>query len=441
MPTAVLVPSPRPIIPVVGIKEAIAAKRDGNANTAAELRAIATGAADGSVPEPSLAAWLMAAYLNGLNARETADLTLEMAASGERLDLTGIPRPWLDKHSTGGVGDKTTLVVLPILAACGITVVKMSGRGLGITGGTVDKLESVPGFRVDLAPDEMTAQAARIGIALTGQTPRLAPADKTLYRLRDETGTVASIPLITSSILSKKIAGGAEAVVFDVKCGSGAFMPTIEAAEELALSLRRVGELAGLQVATLVTDMDQPLGRCVGNTLEVVEAVETLSGNGGPRFTELCVSLAGAGLALVGKGGDREARAALDSGRALAKCGEWFGGQGADWEAVQAGRFANAPVQYEVCAARGGWVARVDARAVGEAAVALGAGRAQPGAQVDPSVGIEVLAQVGSEVKKGHPVFRVHARADDQSVRERLLAGLEIVSDPVPARAVVVSQA
>ncbi|MGE0000577.1 MAG: thymidine phosphorylase [Fimbriimonadaceae bacterium] len=420
-------------------KEAIVAKRDGNGNTTEQLRHIARGAADGSIPDSLLSAWLMAAFLNGLDPRETADLTLEMAASGERLDLAGVPRPWLDKHSTGGVGDKTTLVVLPILAARGITVVKMSGRGLGITGGTVDKLESVPGFRVDLSPAEMVDQAARIGIALTGQTPKLAPADKTMYRLRDETATIESVPLITSSILSKKIAGGAEAVVFDVKCGSGAFMRNVEAATELASSLRRVGELAGIRVRTLVTDMDQPLGRAVGNTLEVIEAIETLSGNGEPRFTELCTQLAGAGLSLVGRGDVQDAKAALESGAALSKCEEWFRAQGADWNSVRGGEIPKAPEVTPIRSPRSGWIGRLDARAIGEVAVQLGAGRTHPGARVDPSVGIEVLASVGSRVESGQPVLQIHGRSRSEDQESALLAAVEVRDDPTEPRPVVLS--
>jgi len=420
-------------------KEAIEAKRDGGTNSLEQLRHIASGAADGSIPDHMLSAWLMACFLNGLAPREAADLTLAMAESGERLDLTGIPRPWLDKHSTGGVGDKTTLVVLPILAACGITVVKMSGRGLGITGGTVDKLESVPGFRVDLSPQEMLAQAGRIGIALTGQTPRLAPADKTLYRLRDETATVESVPLITASILSKKIAGGAESVVFDVKCGSGAFMKTPHAARELATLLREVGEIAGLRVQTLVTDMDQPLGRTVGNLLEVQEAVRVLSGGGEPRFVELCTELAGAGLALVGRGGAQEAKHALESGAALAKCEEWFLAQGADWDAFLDGKVPLASEVKVVTAPRSGWVARLDAGIVGEAALALGAGRASPGATIDPGVGIEVLTPVGAEVAEGDPLFRVFSRQRDKAIENLLLTAVTIQEAAVEPSAVILS--
>ena len=256
----------------------IARRRDGGSHSADDLGFLAQAAAEGSVPDYQLAAWLMAAYLNPLDERETADLTVAMARSGERLDLSVLSRPWVDKHSTGGVGDKTTLVLLPLLAACGLSLVKMSGRGLGITGGTLDKLASVEGLRLDLPPEALLRVAAESGFALGGQTARLAPADGALYALRDATGTVASLPLIVSSILSKKIAGGAETVVLDVKCGSGAFMRTLPEARALAHALRTVGERCGLRVRCAITDMSTPLGAAVGNALEVREAWDVLSG-------------------------------------------------------------------------------------------------------------------------------------------------------------------
>ncbi|MCH7945802.1 MAG: thymidine phosphorylase, partial [Armatimonadetes bacterium] len=294
-------------------QDIIAAKREGRANSVEELRFLSQGAADGSLSDEELTAWLKAAYQNTLSATETADLTLAMAESGERLDLAGLPKPWVDKHSTGGVGDKTTIVLLPLLAACGMTVVKMSGRGLGITGGTVDKLGSVPGFRLDLTPEEMKEQAGRIGLAITGQTPRLAPADKKLYALRDVSGTVGSVPLIVSSILSKKIAGGAETVVLDVKCGSGAFMKTLPEAQALAQALVETARLCGLDLHLSITDMDQPLGRAVGNALEVKEAIRVLQGSETGRFRDLCLHFAGRALAAVGKGSEEDARRVLES--------------------------------------------------------------------------------------------------------------------------------
>lgn len=399
----------------------IATKRDGRKHTAAELEMIARGAADGSVPDYQLSAWLMAAYLNGLDTEETAELTRAMAASGDRVDLTGLPKPWVDKHSTGGVGDKTTLVLLPLLAACGLTVVKMSGRGLGITGGTVDKLESLPGMRLDLTPEEMKEQAARIGLALTGQTPRLAPADKALYALRDVTATVASIPLITASILSKKMAGGAEVVILDVKCGRGAFMRNLEDALALKDSLERVGSAAGLKVKAVVTDMDQPLGGAVGNALEVREAWRIMTPgtaltSAELRFRELVVHLATLTLDTVGVAGDPAAT--LDSGDALMKANEWLRAQGADPSVFVTG-WAHAPFVRPV-ASPGGYLADLDARVVGEIALDLGAGRRRKEDQIDHRVGIEIFGPVGTRFDGDWA--RVHAA--DESSADRAVEAL-----------------
>lgn len=396
----------------MGIVETIAARRDAQTNTREQLDALARGAADGSIPDYQLSAWLMAAYLNPLSMRETADLTMAMAESGERMDLTGLPKPWVDKHSTGGVGDKTTLVLLPLLAACGLTVVKMSGRGLGITGGTVDKLASVRGFRMDLAPEEMKAQASRIGIAITGQTPRLAPADKKLYALRDVTGTVGSVPLIVSSILSKKLAGGCETVVLDVKCGSGAFMKTLENASELASWLREIGGLCGLNLHLSITDMDQPLGRAVGNALEVKEAIRVLQGEQG-RLRELCVHFAGLALAATGVGDRSAAESALSNGAALAKAKEWFAAQGADGRVFENEEWCRAPSVYELRADRDGFVFRVDARTIGKAVVEMGGGRKTKEDEIDPSVGVLLHVEVGDRVTNGDLLAEVHGSETD----------------------------
>ncbi|MBS1709031.1 MAG: thymidine phosphorylase [Armatimonadetes bacterium] len=408
----------------------ISHRRDGLVQSAAELRAVAEAAAHGTWTDDQLAAWLMAAYLRPLTLDETADLTLAMAASGKRLDLTGLPKPWLDKHSTGGVGDKTTLVLLPLLASFGLTMVKMSGRGLGITGGTIDKLESVPGFRIDLTPAEMVAQASRIGLALTGQTPRLAPADGKLYALRDVTATVGSIPLITSSILSKKIAGGAETVVIDVKCGSGAFMRDLSSAKELAHWLTEVGRRAGLRVATHVTDMDQPLGRCAGNALEVREALAVLAGREQGRFTELCVHLAVSTLAEVGRpASEAEVRQALVGGTALAKAKEWFAAQGADISVFESENWCIAPHVHEVSwPGEPGWVKRVDAGQVGHAVVHLGGGREKKTDTIDPSVGVETLVAVGDKVEPGQTLFRVHTAGQDVP---DILSAVQVVTEQI----------
>lgn len=417
----------------------IAAKRDGHKHTKPELEWLAKAAASGSVADYQLAAWLMAAYLHPLDAEETAWLTMAMADSGERIDLDGLPKPWVDKHSTGGVGDKTTIVLLPLLAACGLTVVKMSGRGLGITGGTVDKLSSVPGFRMDLSPEEMKEQANRIGLAITGQTPNLAPADKVLYALRDATATVSSVPLIVSSILSKKLAGGAEVVVLDVKAGSGAFMKSIDDARVLAAALSETGKLAGLNLRLAITDMSQPLGRTVGNALEVEEAVSVLTGNEPSRFAELCMRLAALTLVAAGVTWDLEsgyvrAHEALASGAALRKAEAWFEAQGADPAVlVRPDLLPQAPTQRRLAADKSGWVAEVRADTVGQAVVDLGGGRKRKEDAINPSVGIEVHVEVGREVKEGDALLTIHAAgdADAESALGSLSRAIRISEAPV----------
>ena len=423
----------------------IETRRDGRVHSAEELQTLAEAAAQNLVPDYQLAAWLMAAYLKPLNESETTDLTLAMAHSGERVDLGGLRRPWVDKHSTGGVGDKTSLVILPLLAACGITIVKMSGRGLGITGGTVDKLESIPGFRMDLTSEEMKDQADRIGIAITGQSPDLAPADKTLYALRDTTGTTESIPLIASSILSKKIAGGCEYLSLDVKSGSGAFMKTMHEAQDLARWLKNIGERCGLRVHAVITDMDQPLGSAVGNILEVLEAMRVLA-NGEltppvKRFKDLCVTLCGQTLHFVGTAISEEAGAAmardtLESGRALEKFKEWCYAQGAHKEFVENPEesFPRAQVQQDFLAGQSGYVQRFDAGIVGETVVNLGGGRKKKEDKINPTVGITVHKMVGDQVANGEPVATIHAATQNaaESAREALERAVAYSIDAVP---------
>ena len=418
--------------------DVIARKRVGGVNTEADFELIASVAASGDERlDYQLSAWLMAAFLNGLNDTETAQLTLAMARSGARLDLSGLPGPVVDKHSTGGVGDKTTIVLLPMLAASGLSVVKMSGAGLGITGGTVDKLGCVPGFRLDLSPEEMVAQAARMGVALTGQTPSLAPADKKLYALRDTTGTVANLSLITASILSKKIAGGAQTVVLDVKCGSGAFMQDLAQAEALRASLERVGAEAGLTVRALITDMDQPLGSAVGNALEVKEAIRILRGEtrgpGEERFLGLCVRLAEVACA--------EAGLEFRPDGAVAKAREWFETQGADGRVFESEDWCVAPVIREIRAESAGWVERVDARGVGQVALDLGAGRKSKSDVIDPRVGVEVYAPVGSRVEVGTVLGRIHAKSDADADRwaGELANQWTLVATEVDARPVILN--
>jgi len=425
----------------VDFLEIIAKRRDGTPHFQEELEFLAQGAANGSIPDFQLTAWLMAAVKNPLTPQETAWLTMAMARSGKILDLTGLPTPWLDKHSTGGVGDKTSIVLLPLLAACGITIVKMSGRGLGITGGTVDKLESVPGFRMDLSPEELLEKAKKIGCAITGQTAELAPADKTLYALRDATGTVASIPLIVSSILSKKVAGGTGNVVIDVKCGAGAFMPDFDAAEKLANALKETGHLCGLNIRLAITDMSQPLGRAVGNALEVAEALEVLNGNLYGRFPKLCLDLAG--LALVAtkraqslEDGSEMAHEAIRRGHAAEKAAQWFESQGADKRIVHSIKGLPTAPQVEEVLHKGqsGWVSRVDARTVGETALGLGGGRKHKGDDVDHAVGIEVLISVGEQITEGTPIFRIHAKNanDAKSAAQKLHSALKVSKDKTP---------
>ncbi len=418
----------------------IAKRRDRQTNSVEELAWLARGAAAGSIPDYQLSAWLMAAYLNPLDAEETANLTAAMADSGERLDLSGLPKPWVDKHSTGGVGDKTTIALLPLLAACGLTVVKMSGRGLGITGGTVDKLQSIPGFRMDLTPAEMKAQAKRIGLAITGQTANLAPADKALYALRDVTGTVGSIPLIVSSILCKKLAGGADTIVLDVKCGSGGFMPDRTRARELALALKGTAERCRLRIQIVISDMDRPLGTSAGNALEVKEAFRTLRGEQS-RFSEFCVALAGVTLHACGASessasGELRARAAIGTGAALEKARQWLEAQAGSAEALDSDAWGNAMIAEEVRhEGPPGWIARVDARKVGEVVVALGGGRATKDAAIDPTAGVEVPLEIGGRIEAGGVLARIHC-AEHSLVAQasaRLRSAIEVAGSPVEA--------
>ena len=415
----------------------IAARRDGRRNTEAEFEFLAVGAAGGSIPDYQLAAWLMAAYLRPLDPQETAWLTQAMARSGDRIDLTGLPKPWVDKHSTGGVGDKTSLVLLPLLAACGLTVVKMSGRGLGITGGTIDKLSSVPGFRLDLSPEEMKRQAAEVGVAITGQSPDLAPADKALYALRDVTETVGSIPLIVSSILSKKIAGGAETVVLDVKCGSGAFMKSLQQARQLAYALRETAALCGLKTKVAISDMSQPLGSAAGNALEVREALSVLDPNTrlplpSVRFRSLCCELAAVTLVAAEVASDRakgmdRAVSALESGRAGTKASEWFVAQGARDPLSPGFETPVARVASLFAAGSAGWIKSIDAETVGRAVIDLGGGRKTKTDAIDLSVGIELHACVGSSTDVGTPLFTVHAASESEAkaIAEQVRHGIE----------------
>jgi pyrimidine-nucleoside phosphorylase len=426
----------------------IRAKRDGSALTRDQITWMVRGASDGSVPPYQLSAWLMAVWLRGMSPEETAWLTDAMVRSGVRVDLSGVPGVKVDKHSTGGVGDKTSLIIAPVVAALGVPVPMMSGRGLGHTGGTLDKLESIRGFRTRLTLDEYRQQVADLGCALIGQTDEVAPADRTLYALRDVTATVESLPLICASILSKKIAEGIDALVLDVKTGSGAFMVREDDARALADALVGLAERSGLRVAALLTQMDVPLGRMVGNALEVRECVEVLRGGGPADLVDLSVELA-ALMLWLGKGRAsmpeaRDAvRGALADGSGLAMFRRIVERQGGDVAMIDdPATLPQAPVRADVLAPRAGYVARYDAGMVGRAAVQLGAGRARAEDAVDPGVGFELLAVPGDHVAAGAPIIRIHANsaADADLAREAVGAALSMSDTPPPPRPLILDR-
>jgi pyrimidine-nucleoside phosphorylase len=398
--------------------------------------------ARGDVPDYQLAAFLMAVYFRGLSTAETFALTDAMVRSGETIELgAALGRRVVDKHSTGGVGDKTTLAVGPIVAACGVPFGKMSGRGLGHTGGTLDKLESIPGFRVELTTDEFVAQVRDIGIAIVGQSANLVPADKMLYALRDVTATVDNVSLIAASIMSKKIAAGADAIVLDVKVGDGAFMKSLSDAQVLGEAMLALGQRAGRDVVCVLTDMDQPLGRAVGNALEVREAVATLRGDGPPDFSELVLDAAAHLLALSDLGVDRaEARRlaaqAVADGSATAAYERWVRAQNGDPDETA---LPAAALVHEVEAPRSGYVGRLAALPVGLAALHLGAGRREKEDSIDHAVGIVCRAKRGDAVAEGDTLAEVHAR-DDRSAREAaadVLAAYELVDEPPRPRPII----
>lgn len=389
-------------------------KRDGFELTKEEIEFFAFSAANETVPDYQLSAMLMAIYLNGLNERETLDLTIAMAHSGDMADLSAIDGVKGDKHSTGGVGDKTTLIVAPIAAECGVKIAKMSGRGLGHTGGTVDKLESIPGFKTSLETEEFFAAVNACGLCVAGQSGRLCPADKKLYGLRDVTATVDNMPLIASSIMSKKLAGGADCIVLDVKCGSGAFMKDASSATALAEKMVEIGRGAGRRVAALITDMDVPLGHNIGNSLEVIEAVETLKGNGPEDLTRISVLLAAKLLQLSGKGSFEEcqtlAKSKIDDGTALNKLAEMVAAQGGNAEYIRnPSLFEAAKHSFDLKAAENAYIAHMDAEGIGSVCVALGAGRMRKEDSIDPSAGIILHRKTGDYVEKGEAVATLYA--------------------------------
>ena len=414
-------------------------KRDKGELTLAEIEFFIKSFISGEVTDYQASALLMAIVLNGMTPRETTDLTLAMANSGHMLDLSDVVDLAVDKHSSGGVGDKTSLAVLPIVAASGLPVGKMSGRGLGFSGGTLDKLESIPGYRVDLTTAEFKHQLKEQGIVLTGQSLDLAPADGKLYALRDVTGTVQSIPLIASSIMCKKLAAGAQAILLDVKTGLGAFMETLAEARELADLMVDIGKLAGREVVALLSDMNQPLGHAVGNSLEVIEAIETLKDNGPEDFLEHCLHVS-AHMLVLGKRaknlteGRAMAERSIADGSAFEKFRVLVEAQGGDGSYVDdPSKFPRAEFVEVEMSPESGYLAQIQARSVGEAAVALGAGRARKSDPIDHAVGFLIHHKVGDQVERGEPLFTIHANDKEKlsESRKAVLAAHVFSAEPV----------
>lgn len=414
-------------------------KRDGLALSPAEIRAFIQGYTAGEIPDYQMSALAMAVFFRGMSAEETAVLTDAMLRSGDRLDLASWPRPTADKHSTGGIGDKISLILAPLAASAGLAVPMIAGRGLGITGGTLDKLESIPGFNTRLSPEAFRRTLSETGCVIAGQTDRLAPADRKLYALRDVTGTVPSIPLITASILSKKLAEGTRVLVFDVKAGRGAFMRAPDQARALASSLLATAQALGLRVSALVTDMEQPLGRTAGNAVEVVEAVETLRGGGPQDLRFLTLALAAEMTVLAGIHPDaetarRELEARLDDGRARACFSRMVAAQGGDARVAETPeRILPQPgATVDVPASRSGSVVFVDAERIGQVVLQLGAGRRLATDAVDPAAGISGLVQCGDRVERGQPLMRLHARDHATAAALRPDAQASVSMDDAP---------
>ncbi|HWQ75780.1 MAG TPA: pyrimidine-nucleoside phosphorylase [Syntrophomonas sp.] len=418
----------------MNVIDIITKKRDGLEMNQTEIEFMVQGITDGSIPDYQISAWAMAVYFQGMSDAETAALTMAMANSGEVMDLSTIDGVKVDKHSTGGVGDKATLAVIPLAAAAGVPVVKMSGRSLGHTGGTVDKFESIPGFKVELNRQELLDQVQRVGAVVVSQSGDLAPADKKLYAIRDVTATVESIPLIASSIMSKKIAAGAQGIVLDVKAGRGAFMKEQKDAFHLAEVMVRIGRHSGQQVVALITDMSQPLGYNIGNALEVREVIDLLKGSGPEDLRELCFELAARMVVLGGKANSIEiareqVKRLLASGAALAKFDAMVTAQGGHLHYEQPGYgLPQAGVKEEVYATESGYVAAVDAMKVGHGAMLLGAGRQQLGDKIDPAAGIELIKKRGDYVQTGETIAVMHSNREKsiQPVRELLLEAFRI---------------
>jgi pyrimidine-nucleoside phosphorylase len=419
----------------------ISKKRDGFSLTEAEISYLIEGFVEGRIPDYQMASFLMAAYINGLTREETHFLTRAIVKSGETIDFTGQGLSLVDKHSTGGVGDKVTIALLPIVGSCGVRVCKMSGRALGHTGGTIDKVESIPGFRTTLSIEEMISQVKRVGIALSSATEMIAPADKKIYALRDVTATVDSLPFIASSVMSKKIAGGARKIVLDIKVGRGAFVKEMEKARDLAVLMIDIGREFGIEVSAFLTSMNEPLGFAVGNSLEVREAINALKGEGPADLMEVLFNLASEMLVLAGVcEEENEARVMVENsiatGRALEKMREWIKAQGGDSRVIDSTDYLpRASIISEIQAEESGIVQEVDALKVAQAVNILGAGRRRKEDRIDYSVGVVCLKKVGDEVEKGEPIFEVHAnsyeRLDiaDDILQEAIEVGEEKVGE------------
>ena len=427
------------------IPEIIEFKRDGHAHSKPELEALIGGYVSGRVPDYQIAAWLMAVYLNGMTPLETALLTQVMADSGDTMDLSSLPRT-VDKHSTGGVGDKTSLVLAPMLAACGLTVAKMSGRGLAHTGGTIDKLESIPGWNAQLEETAFLRQAREIGLVLVGQSKNLAPADGLLYALRDVTATVPNVALIASSIMSKKLASGSKTIVLDVKVGAGAFMKTVDDARLLARAMLEIGRNSGRNTRAVLTDMETPLGRMAGNALEVWEALETLHNRGEADLRDLCLALAEEALLAEGFNASDALtlpRIALEQGAALAKFRAFIAAQGGDIGYVDDPAKLNVAAGREIIAAtRDGFLERLDALSIGKAVLALGGGRLQKGEAIDHSVGVEMHAKIGAALTAGQPLLTLYHNAGRgiKAARVALVDAIGVSSQPVQPKPLILER-
>lgn len=404
------------------MSELILKKRNGGTMTEEEIRFIVEGYTKGDIPDYQMSAFLMAVFFQKMTAEETLYLTTAMTHSGETLDLSGVSGITADKHSTGGVGDKTSLVLVPMLASLGVKMAKMSGRGLGHTGGTLDKLESIPNFSIDVPGDRFMTQLDEVGMVIAGQTADLVPADKKMYALRDVTGTVDNISLITASIMSKKLAAGAQTIVLDVKMGKGSFMKTEEDAKALAESMVQVGKLAGRNTIAVITDMDQPLGNTVGNALEVKEAIMTLRGEHSGELLELCLELGAcvltaSGVAETHEEAKMKLRGTIADGSALQKFAEFVRAQKGDPNVIHdLSLFAEAPVQLEVKAEESGYVAEMDALEIGKISLRMGGGRATKEDDIDPAVGVVLTKKVGAAVQAGEPYAVIHAATEDAAI-------------------------